>query len=254
MTSRFRIVQRNALVYRRAWRGSVFFSFLQPAMFLLSMGIGVGKAVDAHTAGSGVSFLHFIAPGLLAAACMQTATFESTYPILSRMTWQHNYEAVMATPMTVLDLVVGELCWVAARLAMVSIAFMGVLVAFGIPTSPLAVLAVPAAILTGLAFSAPIVAYAATLKTSATFNVLTRLLITPLFMFSGVLFPVATMPATLRAIVPWTPLFHGVELVRGLTLGTIGVRASIGHALVLAAMTGIGAGAALFTFRRKLQL
>src|SRR5262245_3427901 len=158
MISALRLIQRNALVYRRIWRGSLFFSFMQPTLFLLAMGIGVGRLVDSGntTLLGGVTFLHFLAPGLLTAACMQTASFESTFPITGKMTWHRNYEAITATPMRIVDLVIGELGWLAVRLSMVSIAFMIVMAMLGIPRSRLALLAVPAAVLTGLAFSAPI--------------------------------------------------------------------------------------------------
>ena len=95
-----RIVQRNALVYRRVWRGSLFFNFLQPSLFLVSMGLGVGALVGrgGATFPGGVSFLAFLAPGLLASTCMQTAAFESSFPVVSKMTWRRNYEAISATP------------------------------------------------------------------------------------------------------------------------------------------------------------
>lgn len=249
------MAQRNALVYRRVWRGSLFTSFLQPMLFLLSMGLGLGAFVDAGGADllGGVSYLHFLAPGLLAAACMQTASFESAFPIISKMTWQRNYEAIGATPMRVVDLVVGELLWMALRLGMVASAFTVVIAAFGVPRSPLALLAIPAAVLTGLAFSAPILAYAATLKNPGGFNGLFRFIITPLFLFSGVFFPVARLPEALQAVAWLTPLFHGVELVRGLMLHTVASPDWMGHVAYLAGLTGVGAATAVVTFRRRLQ-
>src|SRR5579871_2631856 len=142
MTRAWRVVQRNAIVYRRVWRGSVFFSFLQPVMYLVAMGIGVGSLVDpaSRALPPGLPFLHFIGPGLLAAVAMQTAMFESSYPILNRMTWQRNYEAITATPVGIFDLVVGELAWIAIRLSTVVLAFMVVLTAFHVPRSPWAIL------------------------------------------------------------------------------------------------------------------
>ena len=255
MTGLLRIVQRNALVYRRTWRGSLFMSFLQPLLFLLAIGIGLGALVDAGGTSlpGGVGFLEFLAPGLLAAGCMQTAVFESSYPISGRMTWRRNYEAIMATPMRIADLVLGELAWIAVRLSTVAIAFTVVMIAFGVPRSPLVVLAAPAAVLTGLAFSAPIVAYAATLKGNETFNAVFRFIITPLFLFSGVFFPVTRLPQGLRAAAWFTPLFHGVELTRGLTLGTIESPAWYAHVVYLVGMTAAGIVAARWTFERRLR-
>ena len=99
MTTALRMVQRNALVYRRVWRGSVFSNFLQPTLFLIAIGMGLGSMIDRGGAAlpGGVSFLQFLAPGLLAAAAMQTAAFESSYPILGKITWHRNYEAISAT-------------------------------------------------------------------------------------------------------------------------------------------------------------
>src|SRR4051812_38973880 len=101
MTRVFRVVERNAVVYRRVWRGSVFSSFLQPTLFLLAMGVGLGPLIDGGRTPlpGNVPFLEFLAPGLLAAACMQTASFDASWPITARILWRHNYEAIVATPM-----------------------------------------------------------------------------------------------------------------------------------------------------------
>ena len=249
-----RIVQRNALVYRRVWRGSVFSSFLQPTLFLFAMGLGLGAMVDAGGTAlpGGVSYAEFLAPGLLAAAAMQAAGFESTYPVLGKMTWFRNYDAILSTPMRVVDLVLGELGWIAVRLATIALAFISVMTAFGIPRSPLVLLAVPAVVLTGLAFAAPIMAYAATRKTSATFNVLFRFVITPLFLFSGVFVPIGRLPEPLARAAWFTPLFHGVELVRGLTLNSLAA-GWIVHVLFLGAFAAGGTAFAVRNFRRRLH-
>jgi lipooligosaccharide transport system permease protein len=254
MTGALRVVQRNALVYRRAWRGSLFMSFLQPTLFLLAMGVGVGGLVAGGASlPGGVGFLEFLAPGLLAASCMQTASFESSFPISGKMTWRRNYEAITATPVRIVDLVLGELAWMAIRLTMVSTTFTLVIALFGVPRSPLVVLAVPAAVLTGLAFSAPMMAYAATLKTNANFNVVFRFVITPLFLFSGVFFPLSRLPDALEDAAWITPLFHGVQLTRGLALGTLDGSVWPLHVAYLVVMLVIGATAAVRTFGRRLR-
>ena len=249
------IVERNARVYRRVWRGSLFMSFLQPTLFLLAMGVGLGALVDSGGSPlpGGVGFLDFLAPGLLAATCMQTATFESSFPITGKMTWRRNYEAITATPMRIADLVLGELIWIGVRLTTVVVAFAAVITAFGVPRSPLALLAVPAALLTGLAFSALTMAYAATLKSNDNFNVVFRFVVTPLFLFSGVFFPLSRLPASLQTAAWFTPLFHGVELTRGLTLGTLESSAWLAHVAYLVAMLATGFVAALWTFTRRLR-
>ena len=248
-----RMVQRNALVYRHVWRGSVFSSFLQPTLFLLAIGLGLGAIVDAGGTAlpGGVRYAEFLAPGLLAAAAMQSAGFESSYPVLGKMTWHRNYEAIVATPMRVFDLVVGELAWLAVRLTTIAVAFILVMIAFGIPRSWRVVFAVPAVVLTGLAFAAPIMAYAATLKNSSTFNVMYRFILTPLFMFSGVFFPIERLPDVLERAAWLTPLFHGVEIVRGLTLDAVPASWLI-HVAYLVALVAAGTAIANWTFRRKL--
>jgi lipooligosaccharide transport system permease protein len=253
MIAAVRMMQRNALVYRRIWRGSAFTSFLQPTLFLLAMGLGLGAIVDAGGAAlpAGATYAQFLAPGLLAASAMQAATFESTYPVLGKMVWFRNYEAITATPMRVRDLILGELGWIAVRLTTTATAFVVVMTGFGIPRSPLVIMAVPAAVLTGLAFAAPIVAYAATLKSSNTFNVLFRFVITPLFLFSGVFFPVSRLPRPLELAAWLTPLFHGVELVRGLVLDAVTPAWPV-HVAFLAALVGAGFTIALRTFSRRL--
>ena len=131
MIAAVRMVQRNALVYRRIWRGSVFSSFLQPTLFLIAMGLGLGAMVDAGGAllPGGVRYAEFLAPGLLASTAMQAASFESAWPVMGKMTWHRNYEAVLATPMSVSDVVFGELGWIAIRLTTIGIAFVLVMTA-----------------------------------------------------------------------------------------------------------------------------
>jgi lipooligosaccharide transport system permease protein len=253
MIAAVRMVQRNALVYRRIWRGTVFLSFLQPTLFLIAMGLGLGTMIDAGGAllPGGVRYAEFLAPGLLASTAMQAASFESAWPVMGKMMWHRNYEAIMATPMSVSDVVFGELGWIAIRLTTIGMAFVLVMTAFGIPRSPLVILAIPSAVLTGLAFAAPIIAFSATLTDANPFNLLFRFVITPLFMFSGVFVPVSRLPEPVARAAWFTPLFHGVELVRGFTLGAVPPAWPI-HVTYLIAMIALGAAVARTTFRRRL--
>jgi len=257
MTRALRIVQRNAVVYRRIWRGSVFSSFLQPTLYLMALGFGVGSLIDPRRAAAiagGASYLQFLAPGLLAGACMQVASFESAWPVLGKIVWRRNYDAMLATPLAIDDLIVGELLWIGIRLTTVGTAFVLVASAFGVMLiAPATLLAELLAAMTGLAFSAPIIAYAATLKTGNNFNILFRFIITPLFMFSGVFFPVDRLPAPLQWIAQVSPLYHGVQLVRGITLGQLDPSAAVMHLIYLLALFAAGLLAARFTFRRKLD-
>lgn len=252
--SPLRVLQRNLLVYRRTWRGSLFFTFLQPFLFLTAMGLGLGTLLNNRDTAQlgGVPYISFLAPGLLAAACMQTAIFECSWPILSKIRWGRNYEAMLATPLDVDDLLVGELGWMAVRLATVSGAFLVIVAAFGLASSPLTMLALPAAILTGLAFAAAMIAYTATARNDSGFNVVFRFVMTPLFLFSGVFFPVEQLPDAVQWIAQATPLYHGADLVRGLTLGDIGPVEGAVHVGYLAAFFVVAAAIARWTLHRRL--
>src|SRR5918992_3769767 len=149
-----RVFQRNWLVYRRLWHRSIAFGFLVPILFLTAMGLGLGALVEQGdpSAFGGIPYLAFVGTGLLAATAMQTATFESTYPIMNKIMWGRNYEAMLSTPLGVRSIVLGELGWTAFRIGSLAAVFLVVLSLFGIPRSPLALLAVPVAILVGVAF------------------------------------------------------------------------------------------------------
>ena len=237
-----RVLQRNLLVYRRTWRGSLFGSFLTPLLYLTAMGIGLSQLMASGGTDmlGGIRYLDFLGPGILASSCMQTASFESTYPIMGKISWRHNYDAILATPMEVHHLLIGELSWIAFRMTSMATVFMVVLTLFGIPRSPLALLAIPAAVLTGVAFAAPIIAFAATRHNDSGFAALFRFVINPLFLFSGTFFPVSTLPDTVEWIAAATPLYHGVALVRGAVLDSMPATwpLHVAYLIVFVAATG----------------
>ncbi len=240
-----RVFEHRLVLYLKTFRASIFSSFLTPILFLAAMGLGLGAYVDANQSLGGVPYLAFLAPGLLVATCMQTAAFEATFPILAGLVWSRVYHAMYATPIRGSDIALGNLAWIAFRLLLVAVIFTLVIVLFGAATSPLIVLAIPVAALTGLAFAAPIAAFAATQRSPEKFAAIFRFGITPLFLFSGTFYPVESLPAAVQPLAWLTPLYHGVVLARGLSLGTIGVAPTIPLALVhLAVILGfIGVGA-----------
>jgi len=251
-----RVFEHRWLQYRRTFRASIFSSFLSPILFLTAMGIGLGSYVSDSAVDDigGVSYLVFLAPGLLAATAMQSAAFEATFPIMGGLVWNKVFRAMFATPITARDITLGNLAWIAARLTMIATVFTLVMVAFGAAESPLVVLAVPAAVLTGMAFAAPIMAFSATQKTPNKFNAVFRFGITPLFLFSGTFFPLDSIPEGLRPLAWVTPLYHGADLSRALSLGTVlddPVLAVI-HVAVLAACVVAGTLAAFYTIERTL--
>lgn len=211
-----------AAQYRRTWRGSAISTVLEPLGFLAAMGLGLGLLVDSRTGSSdlgGVGYLEFIAPGLLAATAMQTAAFESTYPVMGAIKWHRTYFAMLATPLRVRDVLAGHLLFVACRLALAGTVFLAIMVGFGAVPSPWAVLAVPAAVLTGLAFAPAIFALSGTVENDAGFAVLFRFAIMPMFLFSGTFFPISQLPGWLEPVAWVVPLRHGVDLCRDLALG-----------------------------------
>lgn len=249
-----RAFERALFVYRRTWRGTLFLSFFSPILYLVAMGLGLGGYIDETAAAElpGGSYLAFLGPGLMAAQAMNVGTFESTYPLLGAIVWNRTFDAMLATPLRVRDLLAAHLLFVSFRTLITTVAFLGAMLLFGGIDSPGILLALPAAVLTGLAFAAPVAAFAATLKTDNGFASLFRFVITPLFIFSGTFFPVEQLPGALQPIAWLTPLYHGVELARGLALGTADPIGGLVHAAVLSGYAGVGAIAAGILLRRRL--
>jgi lipooligosaccharide transport system permease protein len=249
-----RVFEHRFLSYRRTFRASIFSSFLSPVLFLAAMGIGLGTYVTNDAAIGGVPYLVFLAPGLLAATAMQSASFEATFPIIAGLEWSRVFHAMHATPISPRDIALGNLAWIAARLTLICTIFTIVIVLFGAAESPLVVLAIPAGILTGMAFAGPIAAFAATQKTPNRFATIFRFGITPLFLFSGTFFPISSLPAALQALAWVTPLFHGVALTRSLSLGTVSQDpvATAVHVIYLATLASVGAWLTIRTVSRRL--
>jgi lipooligosaccharide transport system permease protein len=242
VSSATRVVEHNALVFRRMWRGSLTVSFFTPLFFLASMGLGLGGLVNRGSGGvGGVPYIDFLAPGLLAAVTMQTAAFECTYPLLGKIQWDHIYDAMLATPLAVRDLVIGEIAWVTVRLLLVSSIFWVVMAVFGVAHTPESLLAIPAATLSGLAFATPLIAFTSTQKNDGVMGTIFRVVITPLFLFGGAFFPISRLPGVLQAVAWATPLSHGVALSRGLVLGNLVTTEAALHVFVLLAYTIAGA-------------
>jgi len=249
-----RVFEHRFMSYRRTFRASIFSSFLSPILFLTAMGIGLGSYVSDSAAIGGVPYLVFLAPGLLAATAMQSASFEATFPIMAGLVWTRIFHGMYATPISPRDIALGNLAWVVARLALITTIFTVVIVAFGAAESPLIVLAIPAAVLTGMAFATPIAAFSATQKTPSKFAAIFRFGINPLFLFSGTFFPISSLPEPVQVVAWLTPLFHGVALTRGLSLGTIvdDPVAALIHVTYLTVLAVVGGYLAVRNIRRTL--
>jgi lipooligosaccharide transport system permease protein len=242
--------------YRRTWRGSIYSSVLNPLLFLGSIGLGLGSLVDAHGTGQlgGVSYLAFLAPGLLAAAAMETAVGESTYPVYGSLKWNKVYQAAVASPLRPVDLFHGHVLFVTLRLAMNCAIFLAVAAAFGAILSPWMIAALPVAVLTGLAFATPIEAWAVTRTRDSSFAMIFRFGMIPLFLFSGTFFPITQLPGWLQPVAYLTPLWHGVSLCRALNLGTADLGQVAIDVAYLAALTAAGLLAGHRSYRRRLYV
>jgi lipooligosaccharide transport system permease protein len=220
--------------YRRAWRGTVITSIINPVFYLGALGIGLGSIVNKSGGQPlGVPYLDFVAPGLLAAAAMQIASGDSTWPVMASFRWTRQYFAMQATPLGVRDIFVGHQLYMASRVAATSAIYLAIIAAFGAIDSWLAVFTLPAVTLLGLAFSVPTAAYAATQTSEGAFVPYNRFVIVPMFLFSGTFFPVSRLPLPLEWIAYATPLWHGVDLCRELTLGNVHLLRALGHAAYL---------------------
>ncbi len=242
-----------AYQYRRTWRSSVITSFLIPVLYLAAMGIALGSLIDKHSHSvDGVTYVAYLAPGLLAGTCMQIGTNDATYPVMAGFKWMRTYFAQLAGAARV-STTCCSATWRGSRPGWPSWStiYLAVMAAFGVVYSPWAILAFPAAVLTGIAFSAPVSAFAATQDKDSSFSTLYRFAIIPMFLFSGTFFPVSQLPAWLQAVAYATPLYHGVALCRDLTLGQVGW-ADLGHAAYLCALVAVGYAVGRRTFARRL--
>ena len=240
--------------YKRGWRGSAVSSVVTPVVYLLALGVGLGVFVDrSANLPDGISYLEFVAPGLMAATAMQIAGFEASWPVLAAIKWHRQYHAMLATPLRVRDVILGHQAYFVFRLLLAGTVYFVVMTAFGAVESPLGVLAIPVTVLVGLAFTAPLAAWAAHTETEASFVAIFRFLILPMFLFSGTFFPISTLPRPLEIIAWFTPLWHGVTLCRDLTLGDV-TALDLLHLAYLLAFVVVGYFAARITYARRLLL
>jgi len=239
--------------YKRVWRGTIVSSVVTPIIYLTAFGFGLGTLVDRSAdLPDGISYLEFVAPGLLAATAMQIASFEASWPVLSAIKWSRQYHAMLATPLRIVDIVLGHQGFIAFRMLMTATIYLGAIAAFGAVNSPLGLLAIPVTVLVGVAFAAPIAAWGAYTETDASFVAIFRFLIIPMFLFSGTFFPIDRLPGVLEVVAYATPLWHGVDLCRQLTLGDVHPASALVHVVYLLAFTGVGLALAFYSYRRRL--
>ncbi len=254
--SAIRVFEHDLLVFRRGLRSYVISGLTQPFLYLVSMGLGLGVYVNRSSTAAlgGVSYLVFVAPALLITSAMFTAAFETTHPIMAKFEWTKTYWAALNTPLASVDLLAGELLWIAFRLTVLATLFLGVMAVLGAVVSPLAILAIPVAVLTGLAFAAPIIAFTATQRRDTAFNAIFRFGVTPLFLFSGTFFPIDRLPEIVQPLAWATPLWHGVTLARSLATGRPEAVGLVVHLAVLALFVVAGVLWGTRTYRHRLEV
>ncbi|WP_282769969.1 ABC transporter permease [Saccharomonospora viridis] len=247
-------VERQWTWYRRYWTSNLYSSGLQPLLFLLAMGLGFGSQVDPGVLGTD-TYVQYVAPALLVAGSMQFAVGESTYPVLSGFRWNKAYFAVTSTPITPGQVLGGHLIWVGLRLMLAAGVYAVIAAFFGAWVNAGVVLVAVVGVVTGLACAAPVTAFAAStpLRSEGTrINSLFRFVVIPMVLFAGTFFPVEQIPLALRWLAWISPLWHGNELARGVTLGGLGPLAALGHAAVLLVLFTVGVLLARRCYDRRL--
>jgi lipooligosaccharide transport system permease protein len=216
------LIERHARVYRHTWTVLVS-GFVEPIFYLLSIGVGLGQLVGtvAGPGGQQVGFTSFVAPALLATSAMNGAVMDSTFNVFFRMKYAKLYDAALATPMRTDEVALGEIGWALIRGGIYAAGFMAVMLAMGLVHSLWAVAAVPAALLIGFAFAGAGMAATTYMRSWQHFEFIT-LATLPMFLFSTTFYPLSVYPRPIQIVVECTPLYQGVALLRGLTLGAVG--------------------------------
>jgi lipooligosaccharide transport system permease protein len=231
------LFERNLMVYRRTWM-IIFSGIFEPLFYLFSMGIGLGHFVGKVPLPDGklVSYASFVAPALLASAAMNGAVYDSGN-VFWKMRYAKVYDAVLSTPIGPADVAVGETAWALFRGFLYAVSFMVVAGVLGLIDSTWGVLALPGAVLIGFAFAGLGVAATTFLRTWQDFELI-ALVQLPMFLFSATFFPISTYPAAIQWVVRFSPLYHAIELLRALNLGTVGWGQLVNVSILLALGTG----------------
>ena len=250
-TRSIHVIERNMVLFPYFWK-VLAAGFVEPVLYLLGIGFGIGSLVrsipvaDGHT----VSYAVFVAPALLASSAMNGAIFETTMNMFYKLRHLKLYDAMVSTPVGVEDVATGEVIWAVARGSVYSVGFIVVMLALGLIASPWAILAIPAAILVGVAFAALGAAVTTFIRQWQDLDII-QLALQPMFLFSATFFPISVYPPALRVVVELTPLYHGIDLIRGLTTGALGP-GLLGDVAYLVALALVGVAVAALRLRRQL--
>jgi lipooligosaccharide transport system permease protein len=218
-----RLVERNIMVYRHQWI-IIFSGVFEPIFYLIGIGLGLGGIIREVPLADGrmVSYTAFVAPALLATAAMNGAVFETIFNVFFKLNYAKTYEGVLATPMGITEIALGELMWALMRAALYAVAMFVIMGFAGLILSPWGLLMVPAALLVAAAFAAAGLAGTSYLRTVNDFDVPMGLVVMPMFLFSGTFFPITIYPWFIQVFMQATPLYHAISLIRGLSTGLVG--------------------------------
>ncbi len=232
------VFERNVLSYRRLWL--VFIAgFVEPVFYLLGLGVGLGQLIgDVDVNGTAVEYAAFVAPGLIAASAMNGAVFDATFNFFFKLKYAKTFEAMLSTPLGLLDIVIGEIAWAMFRATIYAAAFLAVAAGLGLIESWWGILTVPASLVIGSTFCALGVALTTFMRSWHDFDYI-QLVLQPMFLASTTFYPLAVYPDWAQPIVQATPLYHGVALCRNLALGAPGL-ADLGHVGYLLALAAVG--------------
>jgi lipooligosaccharide transport system permease protein len=245
-------LEHDLRFYRQTWRGTLASTFISPVLFLAALGLGLGAFIDqsGNDPIAGIPYAMFVGPALLMTQAMQAAMFECSYPLMGKFEWRKTFFGILDTPVTVGQLFAGETMWIAVRVAVGAVGFFVALLLFGLVSSPQGIVAIPVAVLTGLAFGLPMFAVTATIRDDEPYSLIFRFIQVPLFLFSGAFFPLDELPPILAGIAWLTPIANGIEIARSATLGTLDATALLHLAVILVWVIGGGAIALRQTRRR----
>jgi lipooligosaccharide transport system permease protein len=251
-----RVWECHFTLYRTIWRSNVLGAFVQPLLYLLGMGLGVGALVDrgdnAEALLEGLTYFEFLAPGLLATTGMMISSQESLWPVMGGFKWQRTFHAQAASPLSPAEITGGLALWQTTRSVISVGGVAAVLALFAGTRSWGLLLAVPFGGLTGVAFAAPLTAWSASRESETSFPSILRFVIMPLFLFGGAFYPISQLPDWLEPVAKVTPLWHGVELCRGAVHSRLGLTDALVHIAVLSAFALAGWGAARIAFAKRL--
>jgi lipooligosaccharide transport system permease protein len=240
--------RRNLRVWRKLIGPAIVLNFGEPTLYLLGLGFGLGSFVGSM---SDMPYLAFLASGIIASSAMTTASFEGMYSVFTRMDVQHTYDAMLATPLVLDDILAGEMLWCASKALFSGIAILTVAVVLGVTAGPAALLVLPVVFLIGLCFAGPAMIMAAVAANYDFFNYYFVLAVTPMLILGGVFYPIDTLPMPMQSAVQVLPLTHAVELTRPLMTGQP-LHSPLLHLAVLASYAATSFYVAVALVRRRL--